>query len=173
MFRTALRDFTRAYAFISQIAQFTDPGLEKLYYYGKYLLNELDTQRDPATVDLDGSVVLTHLRMEMTAREPGLEMRTRQTSLDAALVGDTDVHIDAYEELLLDVIDGDRSLFLRFDEVEQAWKVVDPVLRSWADGQDSIHTYPAGSWGPTESQRLFEREHHRWRHSLDPEPWHG
>lgn len=113
------------------------------------------------------------LRMEMTAREPGLEMRTRQTSLDAALVGDTDVHIDAYEELLLDVIDGDRSLFLRFDEVEQAWKVVDPVLRSWADGQDSIHTYPAGSWGPTESQRLFEKEHHRWRHSLDPEPWHG
>ena len=67
LFRTALRDFTRAYAFISQIAQFTDPGLEKLYYYGKYLLNELDTQRDPATVDLDGSVVLTHLRMEMTA----------------------------------------------------------------------------------------------------------
>lgn len=67
LFRTALRDFTRAYAFISQIAQFTDPGLEKLYYYGKYLLNELDTQRDPATVDIDGSVVLTHLRMEMTA----------------------------------------------------------------------------------------------------------
>jgi glucose-6-phosphate 1-dehydrogenase len=74
---------------------------------------------------------------------------------------------DAYEELLLDVIDGDRSLFLRYDEVEYAWRVVDPVLRLWATERDYIHTYPAGSWGPQESRRLFEKEEHRWRHNLD------
>ena len=110
------------------------------------------------------------LRMEMTVKEPGLEMRTRQTSLDASLLVDGDIHTDAYEELLLDVIDGDRSLFLRYDEVEQAWGVVDPVLRSWADRRDNIPNYPAGSWGPIESRRLFEKEEHYWRHSLDPAP---
>ncbi len=109
------------------------------------------------------------LRMEMTVKEPGLEMRTRQTSLDASLRNANDDLTDAYEELLLDVIDGDRSLFLRYDEVEYAWQVVDPVLRVWSMERDFIHTYPAGSWGPKESRRLFEKEEHEWRHSLTPE----
>ncbi len=109
------------------------------------------------------------LRVEMTVKEPGLEMKTRQTSLDASLRRTDEVQTDAYEELLLDVIEGDRSLFLRYDEVEYAWRVVDPVLKVWATERDFIQTYPAGSWGPTESRRLFDAESHHWRHSLDPE----
>ncbi|HDK38053.1 MAG TPA: glucose-6-phosphate dehydrogenase, partial [Thiolapillus brandeum] len=58
------------------------------------------------------------MRMEMTVKEPGLAIRTRQRSLDAQLRSVHETPIDAYEELLLDVIDGDRSLFLRYDEVE-------------------------------------------------------
>jgi glucose-6-phosphate 1-dehydrogenase len=68
------------------------------------------------------------MRIEMTVKQPGLEMRTRQTMLDASLRGDGS-DTDAYEELLLDVLEGDRSLFLRYDEVEMAWRVVDPVLQ--------------------------------------------
>ncbi|HEB97800.1 MAG TPA: glucose-6-phosphate dehydrogenase [Sedimenticola thiotaurini] len=113
------------------------------------------------------------LRIEMTVKEPGLEMRTRQTSLDASLRQEGEILTDAYEELLLDVLDGDRSLFLRYDEVEYAWRVVDPVLQVWATERDFIHTYPAGSWGPEESRRLFEKEEHRWRHSLEPEDGAG
>ena len=109
------------------------------------------------------------LRMEVTVKEPGLEMHTRQRSLDAQLRGAQDKPIDAYEELLLDVIDGDRSLFLRYDEVEEAWKAVDPVIRHWQAGQAPLLTYPAGTWGPRESRRLFEKPEQRWRHSLDPE----
>jgi glucose-6-phosphate 1-dehydrogenase len=109
------------------------------------------------------------LRMEITVKEPGLEMRTRQSSLDASLRHAGDTLTDAYEDLLLDVIEGDRSLFLRYDEVENAWGVVDPVLRHWAIERDFIHTYPAGSWGPEESGRLFEKAGQHWRHSLEPE----
>jgi glucose-6-phosphate 1-dehydrogenase len=105
----------------------------------------------------------------MTVKEPGLEMLTRQTSLDASLSHADEPSTDAYEELLLDIIDGDRSLFLRYDEVEYAWRVVDPILRMWATERDYIHTYPAGGWGPRESRRLFEKEEHHWRHNLDPE----
>lgn len=109
------------------------------------------------------------LRVEMTAKVPGLEMKTRQLSLDASYLREGESHTDAYEDLLLDVIEGDRSLFLRYDEVEAAWRVVDPVLSSWSQERDFIHTYPAGSWGPEESRRLFEKEYHQWRHTMVPD----
>jgi len=109
------------------------------------------------------------LRVELVAKQPGLEMRTRQISLDAHFRCDESEQTDAYEDLLLDVMQGDRSLFLRYDEVEYAWRVVDPVLDVWAMERDYIPLYPAGSWGPNESRRLFDREEHEWRHQLDPE----
>jgi len=109
------------------------------------------------------------IKAEMTAKEPGLEMNARPISLDASFRQQGDVAKEAYEELLLDAITGDRSLFLRYDEVEYAWRVVDPVLRVWATERDYISTYPAGTWGPKESRRLFENEEQRWRHSLNIE----
>ena len=108
------------------------------------------------------------LRIQLTAKQPGLEMRTRQISLDAQFRGGQTEMTEAYEDLLLDVIRGDRSLFLRYDEVEHAWRVVEPVLDVWAVERDYIPTYPAGSWGPRESRRLFDKEEHRWRHTLEP-----
>ena len=109
------------------------------------------------------------IKAEMIAKEPGLEMNTHPVSLDASFRNETDVAKEAYEELLLDVIRGDRSLFLRYDEVEYAWRVVDPILRAWTTERDYIPTYPAGSWGPKASRRLFEKEDQYWRHSLEIE----
>jgi glucose-6-phosphate 1-dehydrogenase len=108
------------------------------------------------------------LRMEMQVKEPGSSIKTRTISLDASLRDDGEQGYDAYEDLLLDVIRGDQSQFLRFDEVDGAWRVVDPVLRVWSMERDYIHTYPAGTWGPQETRRLFEREDQFWRHSLRP-----
>jgi glucose-6-phosphate 1-dehydrogenase len=107
------------------------------------------------------------LRIELSVKEPGLVMRTTQTSLDATLTASDHGTPDAYEDLLLDVIQGDRSLFLRYDEVETAWRVVDPVLRLWAMERDYIHTYPAGSYGPEQARRLFDKEDHEWRETLE------
>ena len=109
------------------------------------------------------------IRIEMTVKEAGLEMRTRTSSLDASFRQPNERRVDAYEDLLLDVMQGDRSLFLRFDEVEYAWRIVDPILQTWAVERDYIATYPAGSWGPSESRRLFEKENQFWRNSLMPE----
>jgi glucose-6-phosphate 1-dehydrogenase len=108
------------------------------------------------------------IRIEMTVKEPGLEMKTRTSSLDASFRNEDEKAIDAYEDLLLDVLKGDRSLFLRFDEVEYAWRIVDPILQTWAIERDYIATYPAGSWGPEDS-RLFEKSSQSWRSSLTPE----
>ncbi|MDP2902087.1 MAG: glucose-6-phosphate dehydrogenase [Methylovulum sp.] len=108
------------------------------------------------------------IRIEMTVKEPGLEMSTRTSSLDASFRNHDEKAIDAYEDLLLDVLKGDRSLFLRFDEVEYAWRIVDPILQTWAIERDFIATYPAGSWGPEDS-RLFDKDSQAWRSSLTPE----
>ena len=107
------------------------------------------------------------LRMELTVKKPGLDMKTQTISLDTCLNEDTSK--DAYEGLLLDVLEGDHTLFLRADEVLQSWKIVDPIIRYWDSQTDYIPTYPAGSWGPEESLRLFEKEGQAWRSSLNPE----
>ena len=109
------------------------------------------------------------VRLEMQVKEPGLEMKTRTTSLDASFRQEHEAAYDAYEDLLLDVIEGDRTLFLRYDEVEWAWRIVDPVLSVWSQEREFIHTYQAGTWGPQETHRLFDKEDQFWRHSLLPE----
>ena len=107
------------------------------------------------------------LRLELQVKVPGLEMRTRTTSLDASYRHEGESEFDAYGDLLLDVIEGDRTLFLRYDEVEWAWRVVDPIVKVWSMERDFINTYAAGTWGPRGTYRLFEREDQFWRHSLD------
>jgi len=107
------------------------------------------------------------LRIEMQVKEPGLEIRAHTTQLDASYCGLSSYQIDAYEALLLDVMEGDQSLFLRYDEICTAWKVVEPVIQSWSTERDFIHTYPAGTWGPDDCQRIFDNEDHYWRNSFD------
>jgi glucose-6-phosphate 1-dehydrogenase len=106
------------------------------------------------------------LRFELLVKQPGLEMRTQSETLDAGTCSMGRDQIDAYEALILDVISGDHSLFLRSDEVDYAWRVVDPILKRWATERDFIHTYPAGSWGPNEANRLFDKEDQDWRNGL-------
>lgn len=109
------------------------------------------------------------LRLELQVKQQGLEMLAETQRLDAASCGVPQYGIDAYEALLLDVIDGDSSLFLRYDEVSWAWRVVDPILKTWSTERDFIHTYPAGSWGPQETNRLFIRDDQCWRNTLEDE----
>lgn len=106
------------------------------------------------------------MRMEIHVKQPGLDMDTRLMQMNASYLKTDEETLDAYETLLLDVIEGDRSLFLRFDEVEWAWRVVDPILKHWAVERDYIPTYPAGSWGPADANRLFDSDDQTWRNEL-------
>lgn len=71
---------------------------------------------------------------------------------------------EAYERLLLEVIAGDPTLFIRRDEVETAWGLVDPLRQAWGNTPlTPAEFYTAGSWGPTASDQLLTRFGHRWR----------
>ncbi|ODU93521.1 MAG: glucose-6-phosphate dehydrogenase [Lysobacterales bacterium 66-474] len=69
---------------------------------------------------------------------------------------------DAYERLLLDVVRGNPTLFMRRDEVEAAWRWIDPVLAAWQSSGDAPHGYTAGTWGPSASVALIERDGRTW-----------
>jgi len=71
---------------------------------------------------------------------------------------------DAYERLLLDVIEGDSTLFMRRDEVEAAWRWVDPILNGWQEHYRKPRPYPAGTDGPEQADRLTERHGRQWSH---------
>jgi glucose-6-phosphate 1-dehydrogenase len=74
-----------------------------------------------------------------------------------------------YETLLHDVMVGDSTLFNRADMVEEAWRVVQPVLDAWDGGRDSVEIYPSGSQGPTDADALLENDGGRaWRHIPGP-----
>jgi glucose-6-phosphate 1-dehydrogenase len=128
--------------------------------------------KDTALKQMDPDWILINiqpeecLRIEMQVKKSGLELETRTSQLEACRCEEKE-KIDAYEALLLEVMEGDQTLFLRYDEVSWAWKIVDPVLRSWMEEQDYIHTYPAGTWGPEVSSRLFDRNDQFWRNKLD------
>ncbi len=74
---------------------------------------------------------------------------------------------EAYERLLLEAIEGDATLFIRRDEVEHAWRIVDPIRAGWADQPLAEHEfYPAGSWGPVSADQLLSVRGHAWRNPL-------
>jgi glucose-6-phosphate 1-dehydrogenase len=109
------------------------------------------------------------LQLHMMMKVPGsgrlkLVPRTLDLRYDTAFGFRTP---DAYERLLTDVIRGDQTLFMRRDEVEAAWRWIDPILAGWQEADARPFRYGAGSWGPTQAIGLIERDGRSW---VDPEP---
>lgn len=101
-----------------------------------------------------------HIDLVVRTKQPGLGLEARDTTLRTAYARAHDMEAAAYEGLLLDVLRGDHTPFLRFDEVEWSWRVIDPVLRAWENGRPE--DYVAGSDGPT-AQHRFLGPGHAWR----------
>ncbi len=94
------------------------------------------------------------LDMVAWAKRPGLNLETRKVVLSAPYERQGDPEYSAYEQLLLDALQGDRAHFLRFDEVEWAWRILEPVLSAWKEGKPE--DYEANSEGPAAQAGLME-----------------
>ena len=68
----------------------------------------------------------------------------------------------AYERLLLDLIDGDPTLFVRRDEVEAQWQWIDSIIAGWQEAGVTATSYAAGNWGPSSAIALIERDGASW-----------
>jgi glucose-6-phosphate 1-dehydrogenase len=102
-----------------------------------------------------------------TVKEPGPGgMRLIQVPLDMTfsdLHDEETVNVDAYERLILDVIRGNQTLFMRGDEVEAAWAWIDPIEERWREKNDKPKQYDPGSSGPEDALMLMHRDGRRWR----------
>jgi len=98
------------------------------------------------------------------AKVPGQAFRVRDVLMDfsygTAFLEDPP---DAYERLLLDAMVGDPTLFIRTDEVDTAWQIVEPVIEAWSAGAAPLAGYAAGSWGPRQADTLIQRDGRQWR----------
>jgi len=107
------------------------------------------------------------ITLRIGAKVPGPSMEVRSVSMDFSYgTSFSDDLPDAYERLLLDVMLGDPTLFPRWDEVEQAWQAVQPILDRWAEvPPPEFPSYEAGSWGPKAADELIARGRpgRRWR----------
>ena len=107
------------------------------------------------------------ITLDVTIKEPGPGgMRLVNVPLDmtfAEALGDENDSTDAYERLIMDVIRGNQTLFMRGDEVEAAWAWTDPLIEGWQDRHDVPKPYDAYSRGPEDAMALLHRDGRKWR----------
>jgi len=105
------------------------------------------------------------ISLEFGAKVPGEKFHIRSVAMDfsyaEAFAGVEAA--DGYERLIHDAMVGDATLFIRSDEVQQAWRIVDPYLQAWSEPGGAMHFYPAGTWGPHMADLLVERSGDEWR----------
>jgi glucose-6-phosphate 1-dehydrogenase len=70
--------------------------------------------------------------------------------------------LDAYERLLTDIVKGNLNLFMRNDELDAAWRWIDPIREGWSRFDDAPRLYTAGSWGPAAASSLITRDGFTW-----------
>ncbi len=107
------------------------------------------------------------ITLRMTIKDPGPGgMRLTEVPLDmtfAEALGEDTHFPDAYERLIMDVIRGDQTLFMRGDEVEAAWEWLDPITKLWEEARDIPAPYDPGGSGPEDALMLLHPDGRRWR----------
>ncbi|MDC8759267.1 glucose-6-phosphate dehydrogenase [Janthinobacterium fluminis] len=110
------------------------------------------------------------LRMNLMAKTPGDGMRLKPAELELDFRESFKTpRMDAYERLLLDVLRGQLTLFMRGDELEAAWEWVEPILDNWEQNDNAPIPYTAGTWGPAAASALIGRDGLQWREEALPE----
>ncbi len=104
--------------------------------------------------------------LKFDMKEPGSGFKVKNVNMDFHYKDLADIHVpSAYERLLYDVMLGDSTLFSRDDEVETAWKFIEPIQQAWKNNPSiKVYGYAAGTWGPEPSNDLIEGENLTWRY---------
>jgi glucose-6-phosphate 1-dehydrogenase len=110
------------------------------------------------------------LSFNLMAKTPGDSMRLKQAELELDFNEQFKTpRMEAYERLLLDVLRGQLTLFMRGDELEAAWEWVEPILDHWEEDDSVPVPYTSGTWGPAASSALIGRDGLQWREEALPE----
>jgi len=104
------------------------------------------------------------IRLQVQAKRPGVDMMLNTVDMVFDYKGTYQTQApEAYETLLLDVMMGDQTLFMRADQVEEAWDLVMPILNSWQNRiSQNFPNYSADSWGPEDAEALVAKDGYHW-----------
>ena len=106
------------------------------------------------------------IEMSMVSKRQSLKdklsLQTHTLNFDFREDGDIDRIPDAYERLFLDAINGDPSLFVGREEIEESWRWCDQIIAACEQAGMEVNTYQAGSWGPSKSELLIDRDGRSW-----------
>lgn len=101
--------------------------------------------------------------LRFQAKRPGLQMRLVPVDMDFSYQRAFNITPpEAYETLLLDIMLGDATLFMRADQVEESWSIVMPILEAWESSPVDFPNYPGGTWGPQASEILIAQDGCSW-----------
>lgn len=105
------------------------------------------------------------IQLKLMTKEPSVSgFNLKELPLDLVLNEYHELgHQDCYERLLLDVIKGNPALFMRRDEVEASWVWIDRLVELWDQIDIPLHEYLSGSWGPSASDLMLDKENRSWR----------
>ncbi|MDB5761485.1 MAG: zwf2 [Herminiimonas sp.] len=110
------------------------------------------------------------LHLNLMAKTPGDGMRLKPVDLELDFRETFKTpRMDAYERLLMDVLRGQLTLFMRSDELEAAWEWVEPIIDFWEQEENAPIPYTAGTWGPAAASALIGRDGLQWREEALPE----
>ena len=129
--------------------------------FGQATDGDLFSNRLVIDLQPDENIVLTLMNKRPGLSEEGMRLQSLPLSLSFSQSGGR--RRIAYEKLFLDVFRGDRTLFVRRDEVEQAWKFIDGVSAAWAAANIEPAPYAAGTWGPHSSMGLISPGGRAWK----------
>lgn len=104
------------------------------------------------------------ISLQFGAKVPGAAQHLSSVDMDFSYTTAFGIETpDAYERLIADAIMGDSTLFIRRDEVEASWRIIDSIVNGWKEmSPGSVYPYPAGTWGPKEADELIERDGRHW-----------
>jgi glucose-6-phosphate 1-dehydrogenase len=104
-----------------------------------------------------------HLKFKVKVPDEGMLMRSEDMEFHYGSAFSEQAIPEAYERLLQDSLEGDASLFIRSDHIEEAWRIVDPLLEEQEDQDASPRQiYEPGTWGPEAADRLLSQNGHQW-----------
>ncbi len=126
--------------------------------FGRQAMQEVDPNAITLRIQPEEGISL-----KFGAKVPSAGLRIRSVTMDFQYVTSFLVEApEAYERLLLDCMIGDPTLFTRADEVEAAWKLIDPIEESWREGKPPLGMYPAGAWGPPAAEQMLKADAREW-----------
>ena len=126
--------------------------------FGREAMKEVDPNAITLRIQPEEGISL-----KFGAKVPSAGLRIRSVTMDFQYMTSFLVEApEAYERLLLDCMIGDPTLFIRADEVEAAWTLIDPIEDAWRNSRPPLEMYAAGTWGPSSASNLLQQDGREW-----------